>query len=82
MHSKNKQHEVNELLMQNKPDIMLISEVNMKNKQQYLFKGYKLIYSPMKEKGRGTAIIIRANIEYEIIALNNTETLDCCVVYK
>ena len=60
-------------LEKNKPDLMLINETKLNKRHTLFFKNYNVIRVDRdnNKKGGGTAIIIKKNIKYSQIHIDN-----------
>lgn len=79
--SKQKQHEFDEILKFSNPDIVLLSETNIKNHKNSKIRDYNLFLPTETEKGRGTAVLVRDNIMCELITKpKDITSIDCTIV--
>lgn len=66
--SKAKQEEVRYLLSERKPDLLLLSETKLNDSNFVQFPRYEIYRNDrLSDGGGGTAILIRENIEHEVV---------------
>lgn len=81
IYSKSKRHQLKQLMIKHNPDIMLISETKLNNKNTVQFNGYKIYRTDrVTNNGGGTAIIIKNYIDSEYIDTPiNIKSIECCI---
>jgi len=66
-----------EVIEEKKPDIVTLSETKLNQRHTLFFKNYNCIRNdrPNKNRGGGTAIIIKKGIKFNVINLNNNDKI-------
>lgn len=80
--SKQKSVEFSEFLKKHSPQIVLLSETNLKEKSALFIPKYKIFRNDRLEKeGGGTAICISENLDCEYVPVpNKVKSIECCIV--
>lgn len=77
--SYKKRYELAFFLNKHNPNIVLLNETNLVTRHKLAFKNYKIIRTD-KTNSRGTAILIRDNIKYNIINISQLAKLEATAI--
>jgi hypothetical protein len=76
-----RRHQLDVLLKERKPDIVLLSETRIQPKHKMSFKNYNMIRADRgNNSGGGCAILIKESMKFKTMKLRNLENIETCAI--
>jgi hypothetical protein len=77
-----KRHELNILLKQERPDILLLNETKLNNKHRVSFENYNFVRNdrPNNNGGGGTGILVADSISFLSLPVTNLNSIECSAI--